>query len=444
MSFSIMVSMEDESDDNFDKQLAKLNDSVEFIGKNRSILNHIVRLQLKKEIRKLKSSITDSIMEELVNNYGKKLEMTDTLKLNFDQMSQKLSTFGQSLTTLGHNYKILSRNHRNLVDLVRNNIISNKQEQIKSNNLKKKSIETKPKDKLKLEFISDLENKYSVLFDGGILGVLRSLNEPTTIEVKTTTSSNFLIVENIPTDCQDLAKSQNQNGIYKITILKHNVSFDVLCEFEGDIGWTVLQDRHDGSVSFNQNWLLYKEGFGNLEKLGEFWLGLEKMYYLTNQYNYSLQIIMSDWKNEVYVAEYTKFKIDNEKNKFKLELGAYLKNVSSVGDSFGDGVMGGHNNMAFSTYDSDNDMRFYDNCAQIFKSGWWFNACFQSNLNGIYYTYSENGTKTEVSKHTRSNKLVKKDEHSQLRFLRNGIHWNSIDLNLSLKTTKLRIKRNNF
>lgn len=148
---------------------------------------------------------------------------------------------------------------------------------------------------------------------------------------------------------------------------------------------------------------------------------------------------MSDWKNEVYVAEYSRFRIGDENHKYKLELGSYLKNMSTVGDSLGENFYGqDHNNMAFSTYDSDNDMRFYDNCAQIYRSGWWFNACFQSNLNGIYYSYTDKVK--NVSKHTRSNAVLN-DDHSRLRFLRNGIHWNAIDLNMSLKSTKMRLKR---
>jgi hypothetical protein len=114
--------------------------------------------------------------------------------------------------------------------------------------------------------------------------------------------------------------------------------------------------------------------------------------------------------------------------------------MSNAGDSLGDSLDAtqSHNNMPFSTYDSDNDLRFYDNCAQLFKSGWWFNACFQSNLNGIYYKYSNN-------EHPNANRLrsTKQEENSQLRFLRNGIHWNSIDFYKSLKSTKLRIRRRN-
>lgn len=179
---------------------------------------------------------------------------------------------------------------------------------------------------------------------------------------------------------------------------------------------------------------------------------------------------MTDWKNEEYTAEYALFRVDDEAHKYRLELGAYLSNTSTAGDSLGGdstnnngneiagqeasgsgGVAGAvsesqqsHNHMSFSTFDSDNDMRFYDNCAQIFKSGWWFNACFQANLNGLYYKYSSASApagQSFASASGRNVRLVKKEEHAQLKFLRNGIHWNSIDFYKSLKSTKLRLRR---
>ena len=153
---------------------------------------------------------------------------------------------------------------------------------------------------------------------------------------------------------------------------------------------------------------------------------------------------MIDWKEEVYIAEYEYFRVDDEKNKYKLMLGGYRKSVSNAGDSFGDELSAeqSHNGMSFSTYDNDNDMRFYDNCAQLFKSGWWFNQCFNSNLNGIYYHYSNVNTKKRSENSSiKSAKFARHEENTQLRFLRNGIHWNTIDFYKSLKSTKLRVRR---
>lgn len=59
-------------------------------------------------------------------------------------------------------------------------------------------------------------------------------------------------------------------------------------------------------MSFTQNWIQYKEGFGYLSPDGntEFWLGLEKMHHLTASATipYVLRIELVDWQgNTKYV-----------------------------------------------------------------------------------------------------------------------------------------------
>ena len=42
--------------------------------------------------------------------------------------------------------------------------------------------------------------------------------------------------------------------------------------------------------------------------------------------------------------------------------------------------------MAFSTKDQDNDLASNKGyCAQQWKGGWWFKACYHAFLNGFYY-----------------------------------------------------------
>ena len=42
-----------------------------------------------------------------------------------------------------------------------------------------------------------------------------------------------------------------------------------------------------------------------------------------------------------------------------------------------------HNGMQFSTFDADND-NYGDSCAYVYQGGWWYNACYRANLNGLH------------------------------------------------------------
>ena len=53
--------------------------------------------------------------------------------------------------------------------------------------------------------------------------------------------------------------------------------------------------------------------------------------------------------------------------------------VGTAGDS-----LSYHRGSAFSTKDRDND-NSSGSCSTRCKAGWWFNACLDANLNGIYH-----------------------------------------------------------
>ena len=102
-------------------------------------------------------------------------------------------------------------------------------------------------------------------------------------------------------------------------------AFDVFCDHtRAGEGWTVFQKRLDGSVDFYVNWSDYKVGFGDLN--GEFWLGLDKIHRLTSSDNSMLHVDLEDFEGETRFAQYNRFVVMNENEKYKLNLSSYSGN----------------------------------------------------------------------------------------------------------------------
>jgi hypothetical protein len=130
--------------------------------------------------------------------------------------------------------------------------------------------------------------------------------------------------------------------------------------------------------------------------------------------NYKIRISMTEWSGKKYYAEYDRFQVSSELDKYRLHVSGY---DGDAGDSLTP-YWRSHDGMPFSTFDRDNDNRFYDNCAEHYGGGWWYNDCFESHLNGRYY---QNGSHNNY-------------------FVRNGIQWNSIHSYSSLKSVEIMIK----
>ena len=98
-------------------------------------------------------------------------------------------------------------------------------------------------------------------------------------------------------DCEDhRLNGTTTNGVYDIWPVIAPRPFPVLCEFDTGTGVTVIQARNNGLVNFQRGWQEYKRGFGTLTEGGSFWLGLDSIYYLTNQYlQYRLIVDLRDW-----------------------------------------------------------------------------------------------------------------------------------------------------
>ncbi|XP_035761853.1 tenascin-N isoform X2 [Neolamprologus brichardi] len=177
-----------------------------------------------------------------------------------------------------------------------------------------------------------------------------------------------------PMDCVQIMKNgNNRNGVYTVYINNdRSKPIEAYCDMDTDGGgWLVLQRRNIGKLDFMKRWRQYIAGFGNLTE--EFWIGLDKIYELTNTpTQYELRFDLGVGSERAY-AVYDNFKIAPVKQKFKLTIGKYS---GTAGDA-----MTYHQGLPWTTIDSDNDIAL-TNCALSHRGAWWYKNCHLANLNG--------------------------------------------------------------
>ncbi|XP_011194906.2 fibrinogen C domain-containing protein 1-like [Zeugodacus cucurbitae] len=191
--------------------------------------------------------------------------------------------------------------------------------------------------------------------------------------------------EDLPANCNEaihLAESKAKSGIYKIRLpppYGDSKAFYVNCLLDpsGGTAWTLIQLRQDEFMDFFRGWEEYKNGFGNLNR--NFFIGLDKLHALTASQLHELWIELKDFDNVTKYAKYDSFAITDESQKYALSI------LGEYSGTAGDAMLGVHDGAKFSTRDQDNSGRGY-NCAQLYKSGWWYSkhSCHRSNLNGLY------------------------------------------------------------
>ena len=171
---------------------------------------------------------------------------------------------------------------------------------------------------------------------------------------------------------------QNVSGVY--TILPDDKEpFNITCDMVTDGGaWMLLQRRRDDKVDFYRGWVDYKNGFGDIN--GNFWLGNDKIHRLTTSQEMMLRFDLEDFKGRKAFAVYQNVTVLGESHGYRLYFGGY---TGTLRDS-----LRLHYGMTFSTKDRDND-KTKNNCASVYKGGWWYNHCHNVNINGLYL---HNGT----------------------------------------------------
>ena len=138
-----------------------------------------------------------------------------------------------------------------------------------------------------------------------------------------------------------------------------------------------MQMKVDSSASFNRNWNHFKKGFN--DSSGNFWLGNEKIYQMTQSGSCTLRIIFTvSSPNQVQFADYKGFKIGSEANGYQI-LSASISSNNVSFDSLSFRI-----NSKFSTFDQNNGGT---NCASTNQAGFWYatvlNYCGCMNLNGV-------------------------------------------------------------
>ncbi|KAJ8034068.1 Fibrinogen-like protein A [Holothuria leucospilota] len=136
-----------------------------------------------------------------------------------------------------------------------------------------------------------------------------------------------------PRDCSEVLQQcppSNKRGVHFIQPDGYLAPFEVYCSNDGTPGgWTVIQRRLDASINFSRQWYELKHGFGFLGR--EFWLGNDKVSYLTNQADYELQIDLVLSNGFSLFINYNKFRITDEWSNYTLiEVGGYSGNADNV------------------------------------------------------------------------------------------------------------------
>ncbi|XP_062592612.1 fibroleukin-like [Saccostrea cucullata] len=171
---------------------------------------------------------------------------------------------------------------------------------------------------------------------------------------------------NIHKDCKNLKdlylNGNTESGVYEIYPFGNNSRVSVFCDMvtEGG-GWTAIQKRVSGSVSFDRTWTDYKTGFGNPN--GSYWIGNDVIHQLTKGRNSSLYVSITLTNGKKLYELYNQFSVADEIKKYRLFLGGPATgtledSMLDTGNSYYD-----LSGMSFSTPDRDNDRYSTGNCA---------------------------------------------------------------------------------
>ena len=169
--------------------------------------------------------------------------------------------------------------------------------------------------------------------------------------------------------CLDHYTSSASTGLYTIDP-GGTGSFQVLCDFDTSGGpYTVFQLRTAagwnsyGDLWRNKGWSQYESGFWGNDN--NHWLGLAKMYRLTQLGGAEMRIKLGNSRNQY--AHYSSFSLGSSSANYALYISGFSGSVPDY--------MSVQNSMPFSTYDRNNR----GGCGGY--GSWWFYTCHYTLLN---------------------------------------------------------------
>ncbi|XP_054826236.1 fibrinogen-like protein 1-like protein isoform X1 [Eublepharis macularius] len=186
-------------------------------------------------------------------------------------------------------------------------------------------------------------------------------------------------------DCDEMFQTgHTESGLYIIRP-DNTRKLVVQCYMDGCNGWTLIQkNSFNTEITWSETWSTYKFGFGDLEN--DHWLGNNYISLITQQKWYKVRINLVDADGNHKYAEYDSFVLRDEGDGYRLKLGMYEGNAGDPLSSSRTKNL--HDNMRFSCKDKDQDRSTLENCADIHGGGWWYDSCFDAQLNrkgGIHW-----------------------------------------------------------
>ena len=148
---------------------------------------------------------------------------------------------------------------------------------------------------------------------------------------------HILIRHSHPTDCSchpfPYPKRNRTTRCLDLRVGSTETISDVFCPISSHDHehhqWLLIQNRQSNHIQFNQTWMEYQRGFGNIRNQSDFWIGNDNLYWLTNNYPCRLKIELTDWHNETRKAIYELFQIANGHEDYRIQLDGYNGNIEA-------------------------------------------------------------------------------------------------------------------